>query len=402
MKILIVGGAGYLGGYMTDLFIENGHEVTVFDRLVYESEFLKNVPFINGDIRDYSLLTEVLPNFECVIWLAALVGDGACSVNESITEDINFKPVRWLSDNYRGKIVFTSTCSVYGKNDGILDEDSPTNPLSAYARTKLDAERYLLKKRPDSLVWRLGTLFGTGDSHSRIRTDLVVNKLSILAAQGESLTVFGGEQWRPLLSVKDVGHATLFAINNNITGLYNLSYKNYMLRDIAEEIVSIIPGSSVIYSNLAFEDQRNYQVDTGRFGKFGWAPSFSLADGVNEINKIVKEKRVNNFKRKNYSNAEYVSIHSNDLESRTIFISGKRQDEHTIAAITSEDVKEVESLLGRDNAEVKWKQGDSDGMLSRLSSSGQILVAQPHCIIINLKKDFKKNVLKLCEKYELQ
>ena len=142
-KILIVGGCGYLGGYMTDVFgssllsAEERYEVTVYDSLLYETRFLKDVKFIKGDIRDTEKLSQIIHNFDTVIWLAALVGDGACAVDVEMTDDINFKTVKWLVDNYSGKIGFTSTCSVYGINNELIDETATPNPLSAYASTKL-------------------------------------------------------------------------------------------------------------------------------------------------------------------------------------------------------------------------------------------------------------------------
>lgn len=306
MKILVVGGAGYLGGYMTDHFLSLGHDVTVFDNLLFETRFMKDVPFVFGDIRDTALLSSIVQSFECVVWLAAMVGDGACAVNPALTEELNTNTVKWLADNYTGKIVWMSTCSVYGKNDDVLDEGSATNPLSVYAATKLKAEQYLLAKRPDALVWRLGTLFGVGDAHSRIRADLVANILTIRATRGEALTVNAGEQWRPLLHVKDVGHATAFALANNITGLYNLSYKNYRITEIAEEIVSLLPGSKIIYSELSFEDQRNYKVDNSKFAKFGWVPQLTLADGVAEVSKLIRENRIKDTSDPIYSNAAFM------------------------------------------------------------------------------------------------
>lgn len=291
---------------MTDYLLSKGYEVTVYDNLLYETRFMKHVPFIFGDIRDINKLSGILPQYECVIWLAALVGDGAAAVNPELTRQVNTETVKWLADNYNGKIVFTSTCSVYGKNDNVLSEESVTNPLSVYAITKLEAERYLMAKRPDALIWRLGTLFGTGDEHSRIRVDLVANVLTIKASKGEPLTVYGKDQWRPILHVKDVAHATEFALRKGISGLYNLSNANYKLADMASEICSLIPNSSVITSDLAFEDQRNYRVDNSKFSRLGWMATLSLADGVREIHKLIVENRVKNTSDPIYSNAAYM------------------------------------------------------------------------------------------------
>ena len=136
MKILVVGGAGYVGGYVTDLLLgDNSCEVIVYDNLLYESHFSKKVKFVYGDIRDKKLLKRNLEWADTVIWMAALVGDGACNINPKITKAINLDSIKYLVNNFNGRIIFFSTCSVYGAQDGFLDENSPTNPLSVYAST---------------------------------------------------------------------------------------------------------------------------------------------------------------------------------------------------------------------------------------------------------------------------
>lgn len=306
MKILNVGGCGYIGGYLTDYLIKQGHEVVVYDNLMYESRFLKKVPFIFGDIRDFHVLKTIINDFDVVVWLAALVGDGACKINPSLTELINYECVRWLVENFRGRIVFMSTCSVYGMNNDLLDEESPINPLSKYAETKLFAERYIVKNRTNYLIFRLGTLFGLGDEFSRLRLDLVVNILTLKATKGQNLTVFGGEQWRPLLHVKDVAHAIGFCLENDITGLYNIAYKNFTIKEIAEAITALIPGVDILCTDLKFEDLRNYRVRTDLFAETGWKPKYDLEFGINEIHQVIKENRIVNPNDPIYSNAMYL------------------------------------------------------------------------------------------------
>src|SRR5438105_3285211 len=138
MKVLIVGGAGYLGGAVTDLLLKTDHEFLVYDALMYEEAYLKPVNFIYGDVRNREELKKHLAHADAVVWLAALVGDGACALNPEISTEINQEAVAWLSQNFDGRIIFMSTCSVYGAQDGVLTEDSPTNPLSVYAATKLE------------------------------------------------------------------------------------------------------------------------------------------------------------------------------------------------------------------------------------------------------------------------
>ena len=175
-KILIVGGAGYVGGVIVDLLLKNkNYEVTVFDNLLYEDSYRKNCNFINGDIRDKSFYNAKLNKYEVIVWLAALVGDGACAINPNLTDQINFQTLKKLCKIYKKRIVFISTCSVYGAQNGILNEDSSVNPLSHYASSKLKCESIL--KNKDSIIFRLGTLFGISDNYSRIGMDLVVNTL---------------------------------------------------------------------------------------------------------------------------------------------------------------------------------------------------------------------------------
>jgi nucleoside-diphosphate-sugar epimerase len=305
-KILITGGAGYVGGYLTDFLARNGYDVTVYDSLVYEERFLKEVKFINGDIRDYDKLSKIVNNFDIIIWLAGIVGDGACAVNPELTISVNVDSVKWLVNNFKGKIIFPSTCSVYGVNNDLIDENAIPNPLSLYASTKLEAEKYIVENCNDYLIFRLGTLFGLGDNHSRLRLDLVVNILSLKATLGHKLTVFGGEQWRPLLHVRDVSNAILHGLKNNIKGLYNLSNKNYIISDIAKIISSQIENVEINLMDMRFEDLRNYKVKNDKFTSTGFIPSYDLEYGIEQINKIVKEGRIKNTNNSIYSNASFI------------------------------------------------------------------------------------------------
>lgn len=306
-KVLIVGGAGYIGGYLTDLLVQNNFDVTVYDNLIYEDRYMKQVSFVYGDVRDTETLSGIINDFDVVIWLAAIVGDGACSLDPDLTKKINYSSVEWLVENYKGKIIFTSTCSVYGASpdDSILQLED-TDPISLYASTKLEAEEILLEKANKPLIFRLGTLFGVGDDHSRIRLDLVVNILTKKGTLGEPLTVYGGGQWRPLLHVKDVAEAILFGIENNVDGLYNLSNENYRIKDVAYEIKNVIPEVVISFYNVKFEDLRNYRVDPARYRSLGWKPKHSLEEGILEIHKIIKEKRIKDPADFNYSNAAYL------------------------------------------------------------------------------------------------
>lgn len=304
MKVLIVGGAGYVGGGIVDL-LSKENEVTVYDSLIYENSYRKNVDFIFGDIRDYKKINNILDQYDAVIWLAALVGDGACAINPALTHEINSETVKNLAKNFKGKIVFLSTCSVYGAQEGILDESSEVNPLSEYASSKLIAEKYLADS--DSIIFRLGTLFGIGDKFSRIRLDLVVNILTTKAYIDKKMSVFGGEQWRPLLHVKDVANAIAHALDTQTNGVFNLHYKNFKIIEIANEIKNKISDVEIETTPLPFQDARNYQVSSNKLkDATGFQATVDLIQGINEMYELISSNRIKDINDPRYSNQNFL------------------------------------------------------------------------------------------------
>ena len=304
MNILIVGGAGYVGGGIVDK-LKKHHQVTVYDSLIYEESYRKDVNFVYGDVRDQSKLLKLLKSNDAVIWLAALVGDGACAINPELTFEINSDSVKFLVENFKKRIVFLSTCSVYGAQDGILNEDSSINPLSEYASSKVQAEEYL--KGSNSIIFRLGTLFGISDEFSRIRLDLVVNILVTKALTEGKLTVFGGEQWRPLLHVNDVANAIEQTIDSETNGIFNLHYKNFKIIDIAEAIVNKVDSAIIETTPMKFQDARNYQVSSEKLlSETGFKAEIDLNTGINEIYDLIANNRIKNVNHKRYSNQNFL------------------------------------------------------------------------------------------------
>ncbi len=305
-RVLVTGGCGYVGGAVVDALLEAGHQVRVYDVLLYEEQYRKHVPFIRGDVRDTAKLREHLDWAECVVWLAALVGDGACALNPEITVELNFKSVEWLRHHFDGRIMFASTCSVYGAQDGELVETSPTKPLSLYAASKVQAENALADS--DAICFRLGTLFGVGDELSRIRLDLVVNTLTVRAYERGYINVFGGDQFRPLLHVKDVARAFASVVDQPNRGIYNLTAKNTRIIDIAYQIRGHFPDCAIEVSEAMFQDTRNYRVSAARAIKeLGFRPRYSLDDGIEEIKELVVEGRIRDTGLARYSNQEYLA-----------------------------------------------------------------------------------------------
>ena len=304
MNVLVVGGAGYVGGGIVDKLKEN-HNVTVFDSLIYEESYRKDVNFVYGDIRDKDKLLSVLNKNDAVIWLAALVGDGACSINPELTFEINSESVKFLAENFKKRIVFLSTCSVYGAQDGMLDETSSINPLSEYASSKVQAEEYL--QNSDAIIFRLGTLFGISDEFSRIRLDLVVNILVTKALTEGKLTVFGGEQWRPLLHVNDVANAINHTLEGGVTGIFNLHYKNFKIIDIANEIIQKVPSAIIETTPMKFQDARNYQVSSEKlFNNTGFKAEVDLKSGIQEVFDLISNNRIKDVNHIRYSNQNYL------------------------------------------------------------------------------------------------
>lgn len=304
-KILVVGGAGYVGGITTDLLSKAGHRVTVFDNLMYEKRYLKDCNFIYGDIRDTAKLLNIHQKFDTIIWLAAIVGDGACAQNPDLTKSVNVNSIRNFLRKTRRRLIYLSTCSVYGAQDKILDENSTTKPLSLYAYTKLEAEKSVVKY--NGLIFRLGTLFGLGDNYSRIRLDLVVNFLTLRAFQDGHITVFGGEQWRPLLSVTDAGHYLAEAVTANFSGIYNLKLENVKIADLAVRLKRVFPKLKVTFSDIQFEDFRNYRVSSQKADKdFKFKPVVSVEEEAKRLKKIFSEGRIQNVNEDNYYNTNFV------------------------------------------------------------------------------------------------
>jgi nucleoside-diphosphate-sugar epimerase len=313
MRVLVVGGAGYVGGGVTDYLQEMGHETRVYDALFYEESYRKAMDFVYGDVRDHERLLPQLKWAEVVVWLAALVGDGACSLNPDITEVINQQEVKWLADHFEGRIIFMSTCSVYGAQDVVLDETSPTNPLSVYASTKLAAEQHLAGR--NALIFRLGTLFGVSDQFARIRLDLVVNTLVLKAATVGKLTVFGGDQFRPLLHVKDVARAIAQNVATVHTGIYNLHRQNVRIVDLAYQVRNHFPDTQIEQTPMKFQDARNYRVQSDKAVQtLGFNPLVSIDDGIEEVKRLILEGRIRDFDNPRYSNQAFLSKFSPHLQ----------------------------------------------------------------------------------------
>lgn len=307
-RVLLVGGAGYIGGLTCDYLRADGFSVTVYDSLLYENRFLKDIPFIYGDIRDTAKLYNVSKDYDVIVLMAALVGDPACGVDPIITEEINHKAIKDFCEmvDPSKHIVFMSTCSVYGAQDGLLNEVSETNPLSSYAATKLSAEQHVLNL--GGTVFRLGTVFGLGDTYSRLRMDLVVNVLTMKAIKDGVITINGGDQWRPIIAVKDIAGYVTEACRKEYEGIYILAKENVIIRELGERVAKLIDNTKIIYTDISFQDARNYRVDNAKsLATFKYRPKVSVEDEVHRMAQLFFDNRVENPEDKVYHNGAFLT-----------------------------------------------------------------------------------------------
>lgn len=305
MNVLVVGGAGYLGGAVTDILQQQGYSSRVYDNLLYEDSYRKAGDFCYGDVRDDKRLVPQLKWADAVIWLAAIVGDQACALDPELTTIVNEQSLRILTDNFKGRVVFTSTCSVYGAQNKIIDETAPVKPLSLYAVSKLGAENAL--RDQNSLIFRLGTLYGISDTYARIRLDLVVNTLTVRAFANNKIIVYGGDQHRPILHVRDAAKSIVKSIEESERGIFNLHSENVRIIDLAERVRQHFPQLVIERTGLRFRDDRTYQVTSEKAKKrLRFAPELTIDDGVEELKRLLEQGRIRNLADRRYANVDHL------------------------------------------------------------------------------------------------
>lgn len=315
MNVLVTGGAGYIGDVVVQELFARGHSVTVVDKLMYTDSYMRQgVRFKNMDILSESFLDFLKQEkFDTIIHLAAIVGDAACTVDPSLTVETNEsvvgRIVGYIKDHAPNtRLLFSSTCSVYGDNMELLNEESETRPLSLYAGTKLRAEQIIEESGiKNYLIFRLGTLFGLSTPFGRIRADLVANILTFRACENKDITVFGGEQWRPMIHVKDVGRAFALLSLASYSGKVILSHENHRISEIGDKIMEIInPQSNLIVTDAKFEDLRNYKVSKVRQMNLGFLTRYNLSDGIREMSEAFKQGRIKNPWITQYHNGKFL------------------------------------------------------------------------------------------------
>ena len=309
-KVLITGGAGYLGSVLTEVLLNKGYNVTVVDNLIYKQTSLapftynKNFKFILGDVTDNGMLRPLVESHDVIIPLAAIVGMPACKANPELTIKVNYEQVKniteWSTKNQM--IIIPNTNSQYGSSSEIITEESPFKPLSLYAETKCDAEKSVLDSG-NGIALRLATVFGMS---YRMRMDLLVQDFVYKAINDGYLVLFESHFIRNYIHIRDIANTFLFMIenydrcNNNAFNV-GLSEANCTKLELAQAIQKYVPDLVIVQNEFKKDfDQRNYMVSNHKLESMGWNPQFSLEDGIQEL--IEGYKLITKFKNKDFTN----------------------------------------------------------------------------------------------------
>jgi nucleoside-diphosphate-sugar epimerase len=295
MRILVTGGAGYIGSVLVPMLLGEGHEVTVVDNFLYEQTSLLDcchygrLSIVRGDARDRALMTECLKTADVILPLACLTGAPACDADPLEARSVNLEAIRTLVElrSPRQRIIFPTTNSGYGiGQEGIhCTEETPLRPISTYGRLKVEAERLLLETG-NSITLRLATVFGISP---RMRLDLLVNDFVYRAVTDGFLVLFQSHFKRNYLHVRDAARAFLHVLAkfDQMSGEpYNvgLSDANLSKRELCEEIKKQVPGFYFTEAAVGEDpDRRNYIVSNAKIERSGFIPQVSLQEGITEL-----------------------------------------------------------------------------------------------------------------------
>ncbi len=321
-KILVIGGAGYIGSSLIEQLLNKGYKVRLLDLFLFGEEPISNVinhqdlEIVKGDFRKIDDLVVAISDCYAVVHLGGIVGDPACSVDERLTKEVNLTASKTIGMIAKSagveKFIFASSCSVYGAQDSILDEDSDTNPLSLYAKTKIASER-VLKDLSDAsfkpIFLRFGTVFGFS---GRTRFDLVVNLLAAHAFYNKKMTVFGKDQIRPFVHVNDAARSILCALESDMNIGQDLVFNigcdelNVTLYQLAQMIQKRIQDSEIKIESGG-DDARNYHVSFKKAEKYlNFNAKWTLNEGINQVINKLENGEIEDYSSSNHSNVKHL------------------------------------------------------------------------------------------------
>ena len=298
-SILVTGGAGYVGSILTNELVKKNYDVKVVDSLVYGDAGISSlidqnkIEFFNLDIRDSSKIASILKNVDCVIHLAAIVGEPLCKkipeaakqINEIATKNL----VNLCKNNNVKRFIFASTCSNYGSSLNIVDESSPVKPLSLYSECKVNSEKYIIDNNSNKFqtcILRFATAHGLSP---RMRFDLLVQEFLHDALVDKKISIFGEDFWRPLIHVDDMASACISVVDassNSISGqIFNVgsSNENYTKKQLANIIQKHVSDIKIEIVKSK-TDPRNYKVSFDKIKRIlNFQPKRTVENSVVEI-----------------------------------------------------------------------------------------------------------------------
>lgn len=321
--ILVTGGAGYIGSVVTHHLLCTGYQVRVLDSLRSGGNGIRgffvhhDFTFHKGDIRNKADVVSALANIDCVIHLAAIVGEPACDKEPQLAESINSDGSALLLEAAHAagvkRFIFASTCSNYGKmkaTDGWVDETTPLEPLSLYAKTKVGFEEQLLRAKQSGMtpvILRFATAYGMS---FRPRFDLTVNEFAATLATDRHLDVYGEQFWRPYCHVVDIAEACRLAIETDAALVSGRAFnvgstaENYQKKGLIALLLKLMPEKEKLVRHIERDhDPRDCRVNCDLIrNQLGFAPTQKVAYGIQEIVKAIASGVITDFTAPEFRN----------------------------------------------------------------------------------------------------
>ena len=319
--VLVIGGAGYIGSVLTQELLAAGYSVRVLDNLLFGDESIAEFrdedrfSFVEGDMRSIETVVDAIKGVDAVVHLGALVGDPASASDPQKTLELNYHSTKLVAEICKyhqiNRFIFASTCSVYGKStrpDGLLTEESELNPVSLYAKSKIESEKALLEMSDETFsptIFRMATIYGLSP---RMRFDLVVNILTAKAHHEGVVPIFGGDQYRPNVHVRDAARAYVDCLETPIedvgSEVFNIgsNEQNYQIGEVGEIIADCFDDADIDWQREK-EDERSYQVEFSKaHDVLGFEAQETIESGCLEIKSALENDEFDDYTDDKYSN----------------------------------------------------------------------------------------------------
>ncbi len=327
MKVLLIGGAGYVGSVLTEELLERGYSVKIFDRFYYGDKgiekFKDRVEIIAGDMRD--MKPEILEEVGAVVNIGGLSNDPTAEYNPKANYEMNTLATRLSAELCKKagikRYVFASSCSIYDigvkdeEKDVIFDETAKVSPKATYSSSKYEAEKILLSLKDKDfspVILRKGTIYGFS---YRMRYDLVVNTfVKDALTKGYITPFYGGEMWRPLIDIRDVAKAYILCIeaeDEKVSGeIFNLVYRNFRISELALRVRSALKSIGIeidIRPDYRYRGVRSYRVSGEKIkNRLGFTPTISVEESVVDMVEKIKKYNCMNFENPIYYNIRWM------------------------------------------------------------------------------------------------